>query len=147
MGNFHVIGNTEQLKHAQQWLAKLFNEHGWVKVTPSTKKRKLSKNALSHVWYKEISDQRRDNTEENYRNYCKLHFGVPILRRDCEEFKEIYDEVIKPMPYETKLKNMFFVQVKSLMSENQMTEYLHQVEYHFAEQGVMLSSLSEASGV
>jgi hypothetical protein len=32
-----------------------------------------------------------------YRSYAKLHFGVPILRRDSESYKEKYDRIVKPL--------------------------------------------------
>ena len=38
--------------------------------------------------------------------YCKLHFGVPILRRDSLEYRQKYDRIIRPMSYEQKLELM-----------------------------------------
>lgn len=146
MSQFFIISNEHQLKQTHKSITKLFNQFGWVKLTPSTKKRKISKNSLSHTWYKEISEQRLDEPSDYYRRYCKLHFGVPIMRRDSEQFREVYDRLIKPMDYDVKLKNIFMIQVTSLMDEKQMTEYLNEVQRHFAGQGVVLSSRKEAGG-
>lgn len=146
MSQFFIISNEYQLKQAQQNITALFNKFGWLKLTPSTKKRKISKNSLSHVWYDEISKQRLDETATYYRHYCKLHFGVPIMRRDSEAFREVYDRLIKPLDYEAKLNAMFMIQVTSLMDEKQMTEYLDQMQRHFADKGVVLSSSKEVGG-
>ena len=44
------------------------------------RKRSLEQNATQYMWHDEAANQLLDNTADWYRGYCKLHFGVPILR-------------------------------------------------------------------
>ena len=71
----------------------------------------------------------------------KLHMGVPILREENEAFRLIYDEFIKPHPYEKKLKLMEgdTFAVTRLMTSKQKTRYLDDVFRHWSEQGMILT--------
>lgn len=114
-----------------------------VTIEPFKKKRTLEQNRLQRQWLNEISEQLGDRTPEEARGYCKLTIGVPILRAENEKFREHYDRVIRPMPYETKLALMmepFDFPVTRLMTTSQHTKYLDGIQRHFAEQGVLLTS-------
>src|SRR5690606_26105095 len=67
------------------------------------KNRSIEQNKLQRLWLNEAAEQLGDDTAEGYRAYCKLHFGVPILRGENEEFREAYDKIIRPHSYEDKL--------------------------------------------
>jgi hypothetical protein len=67
--------------------------------------RSLPSNALSHVWY-DYADKMLSEQVGATRRYCKLHFGVPIMRAESEDFRRKYDKVVKPHDYETKLEIM-----------------------------------------
>lgn len=103
-------------------------------------KRSLPQNRLQMLWCKEAELQ-GDQTAEEYRAYCKLHFGVPILRED-EDFMAKYDQVVKPLPYETKLALMaepFDFPVSRLMQTDQMRRYLNAMYEHFTGLGFRLT--------
>lgn len=103
--------------------------------------RSPEQNRLQRLWMLEAEEQ-GDMTAEEYRGYCKLHFGVPILRAEDDEFKRIYDEVIRPLPYENKLALMrvpIDLPVTSRMTTGQKTRYLDQVKQFFEEQGFQLT--------
>lgn len=105
-------------------------------------KRTLKQNKLQRLWVGEIAEQLGDQTPEEVRGYCKLTVGVPILRSESETFRERYDAVVKPMPYETKLALMmepFDFPVTRLMNTKQATAYLDGVHRHFAEKGIALT--------
>lgn len=109
------------------------------------KKRSPAQNRLQRQWIGEITDQLEGQTAEEWRAYCKLHFGVPILRAENDKFREAYDRLIRPLPYEQKLGFMMTpidFQVTRLMTTKQKTNYLEQVCQHFAEQGVVLTDPS-----
>lgn len=96
-------------------------------------KRSNPQNALQHKWLTEAAQQ-GDMTYEEQRAYCKLHFGVPILRESSEEYRKLYDERVKPLPYELKLKMMSHpidAAVTRVMNKKQMQEYLDAVYSHF----------------
>ncbi len=107
------------------------------------KHRSSDQNRLQRQWVMEISAQLGDQTPEEVRGYCKLHFGVPILRNENDVFKAEYDAVIMPLPYEHKLKLMmvpFDFGVTRIMTTRQKTTYLDTVHRHFSEQGLILTN-------
>lgn len=106
------------------------------------KRRSVAQNRLQRLWLNEIAEQLGDRTAEEMRAYCKLHFGVPILRAENELFREKYDRIIKPLDYETKLEIMaepLDFPVTRLMTTEQKTRYLNEIHKHFSEQGVVLT--------
>lgn len=103
--------------------------------------RSAEQNRLQRLWHNEAASQLRDESAEDKRAYCKLHFGVPILRND-EKFKAQYDRVIKPLDYQTKLalmKEPFDFPVTRLMRVKQKTEFLDAIYQHYTGLGVRLS--------
>lgn len=104
-------------------------------------KRSDEQNRLQHLLIAEIAAQKQDETIEEVRAFCKLCFGMPILREENEEFRAVYDERIKPLPYETKLKiiELFDVPVTRLMTTAQKTKYLDAIYQHFGAQGYVLT--------
>mgnify|MGYP003135696846 CR=1 FL=1 len=87
-----------------------------------------------------------DQTATEYRAYCKLRFGVPILRRDSLEYRSKYDEIVRPMTYEHKLALMvepFDFPVTSAMNVAQQSEFLDRIRDHFQELGFVLTDPSE----
>src|SRR6056297_3492894 len=110
--------------------------------------RSLDQNRLQRLWLKEAEEQ-GDDSAEGYRRYCKLHFGVPILRAENEAFREQYDRIIKPLTYEQKLELMgepIDFPVTRLMTTRQNWEYLNQVEVFFRGLGFELTD-PEAIGL
>lgn len=105
--------------------------------------RSVEQNKLQRKWVGEAAEQLDAGyTAENLRGYCKLHFGVPILRRDSEVFRAGYDRIIRPHSYDEKLEMMqepFDFGVTRLMSTKQKTEYLDAVFAHFTRLGVVLT--------
>lgn len=108
------------------------------------KHRTTNQNRLNRKWMTEIAEQMAGTFEsaEHVRGYCKLHFGIPILRAENEAFCLEYDGVIRPLPYEQKLRLMrvpFDFGVTRIMTTKQETAYLDAVFRHFSEQGVALT--------
>ena len=104
--------------------------------------RTTQQNRLQRQWMNDIAGQTQGHHAEYWRGYCKLHFGVPIMRAESEDFAAIYDEVIRPLEYEHKIKLMCVpidLPVTRDMNSRQMTAYLNDVQQHFAEQGIVLT--------
>lgn len=109
-------------------------------VKVSSSDRSLSQNALSHVWYGQIAQQDRSMNTAQARRFCKLHFGVPIMRAQEESFRTAWDGMIKTrMSYPEKLMLMDWWPVTSLMDREQMGEYLTAVQEHYAQHGIVLT--------
>jgi hypothetical protein len=119
----------DSLDITQKWVidARLFTET-----------RTDLQNRLSHAWYSEIAKALDSDDATGWKCYCKLHHGVPIMRRDDAEFKQVYDEAIKGLSYEKKLQIMKILPVTSIMNTKQLTEYLEDVQMDFTFKGVKL---------
>lgn len=105
-------------------------------------KRTLRQNRLSRLWLNEIAEQLGDQTPEEVRGYSKLTLGVPILRAENESFRERYDAIVRPLPYEQKLALMmepFDFPITRIMTTKQATVYLDSMHRHFSEKGIVLT--------
>jgi hypothetical protein len=103
--------------------------------------RSIEQNKLQRKWMLELQEQ-GDQTAEEYRAYCKLHFGIPILRAESDEFKEKYDRLIRPLDYEVKLEYMkvpFDFPVTRIMTTKQTTTYLDNIYNFYSSNGLMLT--------
>jgi hypothetical protein len=109
----------------------------------STKKgapRSIESNKLQRMWLKEAGEQ-GDNTPEEYRGYCKLHFGVAIAKED-DEYAEKYNRLIRPMSYEAKLELMVVPMdfpVTRIFTTGQTTRYLNKIYTHLTSLGIHLT--------
>jgi hypothetical protein len=114
-----------------------------VEVTKGKRKKKsYDQDRLENMWHGEAAAQLADETTEEKRGYCKLHFGVPILRGENDEFREAYDRVIRPLTYEQKLQCMMVpldFPVTRLMKSGQKARYLSDVQLHYQKLGVVLT--------
>ena len=123
--------------------------------------RSIDQNKLQRKWCLEAGQQ-GDQTAEEYRAECKLTIGVPMLREAADEaldkqeagekltkleqgyifFKQQYDRVVKPLPYENKLILMsepFDFPVTRLMAVDLFCKYLDRMYKHFRDQGFELT--------
>lgn len=107
-------------------------------VKPKKSKRSELQNALSHSWYVELAQKLDSDNADGWKCYCKLHHGVPIMRRDDDEFREVYDTALKGLTYEKKIQVMKILPVTSLMNTVQLNEYLENVQADFESKGVFL---------
>lgn len=104
-------------------------------------KRSLEQNKLQRLWINELA-KKGDMTAEEYRAYCKLHFGVPILRHENEKFCQLYDKKVKWRPYADKLEFMaepFDFPVTRLMTVKQHKQYLDAIYVHYTGLGYKLT--------
>ncbi len=101
--------------------------------------RSLDQNRLQWLWANEAAEQFGDRSADQVQRTWKLHYGVPILRADDEEFRAAYDMTIRPLPYHAKLLAMRFVEVTSAMKVKQMVRYLDAVEEDCAAHGIHLT--------
>ncbi|GLS27756.1 hypothetical protein [Marinibactrum halimedae] len=145
MGAAWTINSDQTLKAFTQHVSELYQKHKYITYTQPRigADRSLDQNALSHIWYGQI-DKALSQPTGSSRRYCKLHFGVPLMRGECEKFRVAYDTVLKHRDYPEKLQIMDFFTVTSLMSREQMTRYMATIQQHFAsEHGITLESKGE----
>ena len=103
--------------------------------------RRASQNRLAQRWFSDISRQKEDETHEDIRAFCKLHFGVPILRAENEAFRQSYDKAMKSLPYEAKLAAVkaFDLPVTRLMTKDQMTAFMDEMQRYWVPKGYRLT--------
>ena len=114
-------------------------------------KRSSDQNRLQRLWINEAAEQDTIGmTAEEYRAYCKLHFGVPMLRNENDTFAELYDSKIRdrvpPYSYEQKLEFMAIpwdMHVTRLMTIKQHDKYLNMMHDHFTSLGMILTIPSD----
>lgn len=103
------------------------------------KGRSLDQNAISHAWYEQVARELREDDARGVKRFCKLHFGIGILRAEDEEFRESYDAVIKHhLSYEQKLVAMDMLPVTSRMTTKQISQYMQDMQDHYRMKGVCL---------
>lgn len=105
------------------------------------RKRTLDQNRLQRKWMLEIAAELGEDPEY-WRGYCKLVFGVRILKAEDEKFAAVYDQRIRPLEWEHKLALMqvpLDLPITRLMSTKQHAAYLDAIYKHFTEQGVVLT--------
>lgn len=107
-----------------------------VEVVPP--KRTADQNRMFWELYGEIAKQKGDESAEDIWRYCKLHHGIPILRRDDPTFGRWYDQNMKSMEYPIKLEAMRYMSVTSDFSKKQGSEYIDNVIREFSQQGIYL---------
>lgn len=96
--------------------------------------RTLAQNDLSHVWYAQIAKAKGDETPLDIKCFCKLNFGVPILRAEDEDYRHVYDAAIKnTMDYEQKVLLMKHWPVTSEMNTKQLSNYLDCIQLYYQQ--------------
>lgn len=135
-----IVNSTESLSRFIGDLREQWSRHKFLRISVRTgKQRSLDYNALTHCWYEQVAQETREDDALGVKAFCKLHFGVPLLRAEDADFREFYDVAMKTaLSYEQKLKAMRFVPVTSLMSQDQIDRYARMVQEHYRERGVWL---------
>ncbi len=133
----------ENKKQVVEFYSALLDKKLPVTITTTRgRKRSSEQNRLAWLWMKEISAQLGDTPEE-WRGYCKLAFGVPILKEDSEAFAAEYASSYDLLPYHQRLKFMmspYSIAITRKMTTKQKTDYLGRIQRHFAVEGVLLTS-------
>ena len=137
----HIINSPESLQRFIGMIRQEWGDHKFLRVSVRTgKDRSLDQNAITHVWYEQISRELREDTPEGVKCECKLRFGVPILRATDQEFREMYDAAIKHhLDYDQKLRAMRYLPVTSLMTKRQLSQYMEDMQREYATRGVILT--------
>lgn len=126
---------SEAMTKANDAIADSDKSLPYVLMFEQRSKRSINQNDTSWMWYGQIAKQSSKSVSE-VRAFCKLHFGVGILRAGNAKFRADYDRVVKPLDYKFKLKVMvepIEMPVTSLMTKGQKCDYLNEMQRHYAE--------------
>ena len=113
------------------------------------KDRSVEQNRLQRMWLREAAEQLQDETIEQKRGYCKLHFGVPIMRKADADFCHAWNVSFLMLTYETKLELMgpcaLFgpdgFPVTRLFDRAQGIAYTDKIAAEWSERGVVFDDL------
>lgn len=131
-----TVNSDQTLSQAIGDLRESFRQHKFLRVTIKTgKARSIPQNSISHEWYTQIANELREDTPLGVKCFCKLNYGIPILRAaEDGEFREKYDALIKDrFSYEEKLEMMTWFPVTSLMTKTQLSQYLEAMKAGYAD--------------
>ena len=134
---------SEDTEQAKQFAENSIHEATFKKTQTPGEIRSIEQNRLQFQWFRDLEKQ-GDMTAQEYRAYCKGMFGIPILVAEDEEFRDVYDRIIRPLSFEEKLELLgppIDLPVTSRMSVDQMTRYLKAMSDHWLKEGFMLAKL------
>ncbi|POA21540.1 hypothetical protein C1886_04510 [Pseudomonas sp. FW300-N1A1] len=101
------VNSSARLFEAITKLTAMYRDKKFVVVSLRPgKDRTLDQNALWFSLYQRIAQMTQIGEVEDARRYCKLHFGVPIMRCDCPEFRDGWNRMFLHLTYEEKLELM-----------------------------------------
>jgi hypothetical protein len=134
-----VIDNPHQLDQFTTFLGnmKLPITVEWAQGRDRTKEQ----NALQWMWAVEVAHQTGEASGDDVQDTWRLVHGVPILREDSTEFREIYDACIKPLPFEMKKVALrkLGIKITSAMKVRQMVRYMDAVQRECLQMGLTLT--------
>lgn len=144
------VNGVAKLSEAIAKITAMFREHKFlvISIRPG-KDRTLDQNGLWFAMYKRIADMTEIGDAEDARRYCKLHLGVPIMRKACDDFRHGWDVSFLMLTYETKLELMgpcaLFgpdgFPVTRLFDRAQGIAYTDKIAQEFGAKGVMFDDL------
>ena len=101
------VNSAAKLSEAITKLTAAYRQHKFVVVSLRPgKDRTLDQNALWFSMYERIAQMTQIGDVEDARRYCKLHFGVPIMRNADADFRDAWNRMFLHLTYEQKLELM-----------------------------------------
>lgn len=142
-----VVNSDVSLQQAIGGLRDEYRQHRYVRVqTKAGTKRSLDQNAIAHAWYAQIERELREGTALDAKCEAKLYCGVPILRAEDADFRASYDALVKGrFSNEEKLELMRWFPVTSLMTKDQLSQFLEAMQKHWGKRGVQLQFPDKAA--
>ena len=145
----NLIKSQEKRAEAIVAIQRTFAEQKYLTIQVKTgRDRTLDQNALWFAFYQRIA-QVMDWHVDEARRHCKLHFGVPLMRNHCPDFRQSWNEILLNLTYEKKLELMGANKllgpdgfpVTRLFNRAQGIEYTNAIGDDFREQGVFFDDL------
>lgn len=144
------VNSAARLSEAITKLTAMYREKKYVVVSLRPgKDRTLDQNALWFALYQRIAQMTEIGDVEEARKYCKLHFGVPVMRAADADFREGWNRLFLHLEYEKKLELMGSCAlfgpdgfpVTRLFNRAQGIAYTDQIVAEFSDKGVFFEDL------
>ena len=144
------VNSAARLSEAITKLTAMYRDRKFVVVSLRPgKDRTLDQNALWFSLYQRIAEMTNIGDVEDARKHCKLHFGVPIMRKADQDFRDGWNRMFLHLDYEQKLELMgpcaIFgpdgFPVTRLFDRAQGIVYTDRIVAEFSSQGVFFDDL------
>lgn len=144
------VNSATKLSEAIHKLTQLYRDKKFVVVSMREgKDRTLDQNALWFAMYQRIAQMTQMGDVEDVRRWCKLHLGVPIMRKADVDFFNAWNRSFLHLTYEEKLHlmgpcNLFGPDgfpVTRLFNRAQGIAYTDQIMAEFSAKGVVFDDL------
>ncbi len=145
-----AVNSATRLSEAIHKLTALYREKKYVVVSfREGKDRTLDQNALWFSLYERIAQMTQIGDVDDARRYCKLYFGVPIMRAADADFRDGWNRMFLHLEYEQKLELMgpcsIFgpdgFPVTRLFNRAQGIAYTDRIVEEFTRRGVFFGDL------
>lgn len=110
-----------------------------VSWTTEKPKRTELQNRCLHKWFQIIS-QATGSAPAEVKAECNLTYGVPIKRRDDQEWAGAFGHLFDSLNWASKLKalRVLDIPVTRSMTTKQLSEYSEQMQRDYAERDIAL---------
>lgn len=143
MADGWTVNSTQTLTAFIEHMRWRFEQKKFIRVELYDAARTIDQNAMTFELYQTIGKTLYGGDTELARCECKLKYGCAIMWRDSDKFRAVYDKVIKPHDYPTKLEIMDLLPVTRLMDRAQISEYIEQVKNVYTSKGVDFTYLDQ----
>ena len=139
-GQRWTVRDDHTLNALHEWLKARLLDDKPVTLQVMGEDRTMRQNAMINALYGDIARAIDGKTVLDVRCECKLHYGIGILKAASPAFCTMYDDGIKNnLTYEDKLKLMNYMDVTSLFTKEQASDYIDTIIQQYGEQGVPLA--------
>jgi hypothetical protein len=98
--------------------------------------RSTKQNNSIYMLYSQVAEQAEDQTILDITRFCKLQFGVPILRASSPRFRGVWDKSLGlTLTYEQKIISMDFLHVTSEFDRDEASQYIHTLLDYYNSNG------------
>jgi hypothetical protein len=144
MGQFWWLDTDSNCENFNKHIAHMRLSGKRPRVEFVTDKRTLSMNSKIYALYKQIAEQKQDESILDIKRHCKAYFGIPILLASDTAFAAMYEKGIMPhLTTEEKLAAMDILPVSSRMSVDMGCEYIDTIIREYSKEGISLMEPSE----
>ena len=137
-----VANNPQSLAHLISKIKEEYNKGKYLKVTIARgRDRSLEQNNLFHEWVMQLVVAGGEYDFDGYRNFCRLHFFVPVLIHENEDFSDLWWSLFDREKSKRKDADQYRTQlhligtitgISSICTTAQFSRALELMQQHFA---------------
>jgi len=125
-----VINSAQKVNDICEHLQEEFITHKWLQVSVIAGTRTLKQNNWIYQAYKMLAIQ-GDQTELEYKAYCKYALGLPILMDLFPDEADYTRDMLQSISYENRLKFILNYPVTSRFTLKPCAQYIDEITNHY----------------